>query len=148
MSFNAYPLEDLEANLVWLSFWINNSPANMNRNTEALTWGRLAKVAEECGEVVAAYIGVTAQNPRKGQTHEPADVKKELLDVVVTALAAYEHVDYHRGRSMHDLRTHLDGLIQRARVELAERSSGTKEDHRRHLDQALEVDTMNEEYPL
>lgn len=116
MGFNAYPLEDMEANLVWMSFWVNNSTENMNRNTEALTWGRLAKVAEECGEVVAAYIGVTAQNPRKGETHEVADVKKELLDVALTALAAYEHMDHHRGRSMHDLKDFIQSRVERAKA--------------------------------
>lgn len=49
---------------------------------------RLIKLAEECGEVAQAYIGMTGQNPRKGVTHTAADVASELCDVAVTALVA------------------------------------------------------------
>lgn len=75
-----------------LSQYIDDAPANAARDPEARTWGRIAKVAEESGEVIAAYIGATGQNPRKGQTHDLGDVREELLDVALTALAAYEHV--------------------------------------------------------
>lgn len=83
-----------------LSRWIDESPANAKRDPESLTWGRLAKVAEETGEAIAAYIGFTNQNPRKGTTHSMADVKKELLDVALTALCAYEHLTDHDGDSL------------------------------------------------
>lgn len=86
-----------------LSRWVDDAPANAGRDPQARTWGRLAKVAEECGEVIAAYIGATGQNPRKGTTHDMADVEKELLDVALTALAAYEHITDHQGRAMRDL---------------------------------------------
>ena len=49
---------------------------------------RIIKLTEEAGEVAAAWIGMTGQNPRKGVTHTPADVADELADVVVTALVA------------------------------------------------------------
>ncbi|MFF4228012.1 MazG-like family protein [Streptomyces sp. NPDC001820] len=49
---------------------------------------RLLKVTEEAGEVAAAYIGMTGQNPRKGTTHTPADVADELCDVIITAAVA------------------------------------------------------------
>ena len=49
---------------------------------------RLLKLAEEVGEVSAAYIGTTGQNPRKGTTHTPEDVADELCDVIVTAMVA------------------------------------------------------------
>jgi hypothetical protein len=91
--------------------------ANQHRDPEAITWGRLAKVPEECGEVIAAYIGVTGQNPRKGVTHTRADVCKELLDVAVTALAAYEHMTGDLGYSPHALARHVRSLL--ARVGLA-----------------------------
>lgn len=49
---------------------------------------RLLKLVEEAGEVAAAYIGMTGQNPRKGVTHTRDEVAGELCDVVVTALVA------------------------------------------------------------
>ncbi|MFI9723552.1 hypothetical protein ACIHFE_28510 [Streptomyces sp. NPDC052396] len=49
---------------------------------------RLMKLAEEAGEVMQAYIGMTGQNPRKGVTHQRADVAAELCDVIITAATA------------------------------------------------------------
>ncbi|MER6359541.1 MazG-like family protein [Kitasatospora sp. NPDC001527] len=49
---------------------------------------RILKLSEEVGEVSAAVIGVTGQNPRKGVTHSWEDVQHELCDVVFTALVA------------------------------------------------------------
>lgn len=80
---------------------------NAHRGPEAVTWGRLAKLTEESGEAIAAYIGATGQNPRKGVTHTIDDVLAELLDVAVTALGAYEHLDGHQGRAL----TALDAKI-------------------------------------
>lgn len=108
MSYPGFPLEDMETDLVRISYLINDH--NFGRDPEAITWGRVAKVSEEAGEVIDALILATGQNPRKGDAIiDPVDgfdftnVKKELLDVVCAALCAYEHVDNHRGRSMHDL---------------------------------------------
>lgn len=96
-----------------LSRFIDVYPANAARCKEAQLWSRVAKVGEECGEVIAAMIGATNQNPRKGQTHTKADIAKELLDVAVTALAAYEHIYDNVGCVMEDLATHVDGLFAR-----------------------------------
>ncbi|TJZ99695.1 MazG-like family protein [Actinacidiphila oryziradicis] len=49
---------------------------------------RLMKLTEETGEVMAAYIGMTGQNPRKGITHTADDVTAELCDVILTAMTA------------------------------------------------------------
>jgi hypothetical protein len=49
---------------------------------------RLLKIGEEAGEVAAAYIGATGQNPRKGVTHDLDDVIGECFDTAVTALVA------------------------------------------------------------
>jgi NTP pyrophosphatase (non-canonical NTP hydrolase) len=84
--------------LAALSAWID--AGNAGRNLEAITWGRLAKVSEECGEVIAAFIGATGQNPRKGVTHTRQDVIEELLDVALTALCAVEHMTSGRAESM------------------------------------------------
>jgi hypothetical protein len=37
-----------------------------------------------------------------------SDVKKELLDVAVTALLAYEHVDHHEGDVLNALLDHIE----------------------------------------
>lgn len=99
-----------------LSEWIDNSPENAVRDPEARTWGRLSKVAEEAGEVITAYIGVTNQNPRKGVYATEDDVKKELLDTAVTALCAYEHMTGNRGNALLDLFTHVKFLSKRAGI--------------------------------
>ena len=49
---------------------------------------RIMKIAEESGEAVAAYIGLTGQNPRKGVTASADDLVGELCDVVLAALVA------------------------------------------------------------
>lgn len=105
-------LDAASAEIVNLSQWIDK--ANAHRDKEAQTWKRLSKVAEECGEVIAAYIGVTGQNPRKGEFGSLADVRKELLDVALTALCAYEHLDEHLGYSLIDLMIHIHDVSGRA----------------------------------
>ena len=49
---------------------------------------RVMKIAEEAGEAVAAYIGTTGANPRKGVTATPDELAGELCDVVLAALIA------------------------------------------------------------
>jgi len=97
--------------LVALSLWID--AGNAHRDPEAVTWGRIAKVSEECGEVIAAYIGATGQNPRKGVVGSlKVEVVEELLDVAVTALGAIEHVTGHHGYAL----ARLDDKIMRVAV--------------------------------
>lgn len=86
------------AALVAISEWVDRG--NAHRDPEAQTWGRLAKITEEAGEVIAAYIGATGQNPRKGVINTMDDVVDELLDVALTALAAIEHVTGHGGSAL------------------------------------------------
>jgi hypothetical protein len=97
-----------------LSDWIDGSPANRRRDPEARTWGRLAKIQEEAGEVISAYIAATGQNPRKPKRPEAIDeVAKELLDVALTALAAYEHL-VGSGTAMTNLLNHITATHHRA----------------------------------
>ena len=49
---------------------------------------RVMKIAEETGEAVSAYIGLTGANPRKGVTADPDDLAAELCHVVLAALIA------------------------------------------------------------
>jgi NTP pyrophosphatase (non-canonical NTP hydrolase) len=94
-----------------LSRWID--AGNEHRDPEAVTWGRLSKVAEECGEVIAAFIGATGQNPRKGVTCTGHDVQEELLDVAITALGAVAHLNNNDGT---DLLALLANKVQRVVV--------------------------------
>jgi hypothetical protein len=104
----------LAAQLAAISRWVDEHPPNKARDAEAQLWGRCAKVTEEAGEVIAALIAMTGQNPRKGTHGCVADVLDELLDVAATALAAVEHIDGNRGESVQMLREHVDGLTERA----------------------------------
>ena len=101
-----------QAALVELSKWFDQG--NAHRDPEAITWGRIAKIAEENGEVIEAFIGATGQNPRKGVTNSMDSVLAELLDVAVTALGAYEHLDDHRGRSLAALDSKIMHVAYRA----------------------------------
>lgn len=98
---------DTSAAIQALSSWIDRSPHNKNRDIESKTWGRLAKIGEEYGEVIAAYIGVTSQNPRKGMTHTMDDVRRELFDVALTALCAYAHCNELIGGDVMELFDHF-----------------------------------------
>jgi hypothetical protein len=59
-----------------------------NPRTEHEIACRVMKLAEETGEAVAAYIGMTGQNPRKGRCAAAGDLASELCDVIVTAMVA------------------------------------------------------------
>ncbi len=89
------------AYLVALSRWVD--AGNANRDPEALTLHRVIKVTEEMGEAVAALIGALGANPRKGTVGTIENVLEELLDIAVSALGAYEHLDSHQGRALDEL---------------------------------------------
>lgn len=103
---------EASAALTRLSQWIDAS--NEHRDSEAVTWGRIAKLMEEGGEAVAAFIGYTGQNPRKGVTHTRDDLEKELLDSAITALGAIEHLRGHDGRALELLNTAILRVAARA----------------------------------
>ncbi|MFC0676012.1 MazG-like family protein [Brachybacterium hainanense] len=95
-----------------LSAWIDG--ANTHRDPEAQTWSRIGKITEEAGEAIAAFIGMTGQNPRKGITHARADVEDELLDVAITALAALEHLRGHDEQCLVLLARKVEQTLARA----------------------------------
>jgi hypothetical protein len=100
-----------------LSEWIDKG--NAHRDPEAILWGRVAKLTEEAGEAVAALIGMTGQNPRKGVTHTVDDVVAELLDVAITALGAVEHLTGNQGHALPALCAKADAVHSRAVVAAA-----------------------------
>ena len=67
-----------------LTAWLDAA----NPRTDHEVACRVMKLAEETGEAVAAYIGMTGQNPRKGTYATLDDLTAELCDVVVTAMVA------------------------------------------------------------
>ena len=108
------PIKRASRALTTLSSWIDS--ANAARGSEAVTLHRLIKLAEENGEVVTALIGALGSNPRKGVTNGWDKVLDELLDVAVTALGAYEHLDGHRGRALPRLLEKIEAVAIRAGV--------------------------------
>lgn len=101
-----------DAALIALSKWLDG--ALSGRDLEAITLHRLIKVAEEGGEVVSAFIGYSGSNPRKGVTNGLDKVLDELLDVAVTVLGAYEHLDGHRGHARAELDRKIIAVATRA----------------------------------
>lgn len=112
MSGNVGRAGRIAQGLAALSNWIDSG--NRHRDPEAQTWGRVSKVTEEAGETIAALIGATGQNPRKGYTHGMADVVDELLDVAITALGAVEHLTGNNGKSVRLLERKVSAVVTRA----------------------------------
>jgi NTP pyrophosphatase (non-canonical NTP hydrolase) len=100
------------AALAGISAWVDEY--NFGLDPVALTWMRIAKIGEEFGEVVTAFVDVTNANPRKRSMLAVADVRKELLDVAVTALCVVEHLDGNQGEALDDLVGHVRHLATRA----------------------------------
>ncbi|WP_329321616.1 MazG-like family protein [Streptomyces sp. NBC_01262] len=110
-------LTEASALLHAVSQWLDDAPANRARDREARTWGRVAKVSEEAGEVVSALIGATGHNPRKGTYATMSDVERELLDVAMTALCAVAHLhaaDREQTDVLGLLGDHIHAVAQRA----------------------------------
>lgn len=102
---------------------------NADRAEETVTAARVVKLAEEAGEAVAAWLGTTGMNPRKGVTHTHAALQAEVLDVAVTALALWEHIDGHHGGVMDALAQHVRYLDERGldRADSADRRTGQRD---------------------
>lgn len=109
-----------------LSAWIDGS-YDTALGEELVLRRRIGKLMEEVGEVGLALGGYTGENPRKGVTHTRDDVMTELIDVAVTALGAWEHMDGNHGRVESELETKLAGLLTRAG--LVEPTSRRHPDH-------------------
>jgi hypothetical protein len=75
---------------------------------------RVMKIGEEFGEAVAAYIGMTGQNPRKGITHTEYDLLSELADVAITALCAIQHFTGHKDVTERMLTEKIAMIMSRA----------------------------------
>lgn len=96
-----------------LTAWLDSA----NPRTDHEIACRLMKLAEETGEVVTAYLGMTGQNPRKGTYATRDDVASELCDVVVTALVALATIT----ADAEDAETRLQEHLARRFAQLTER---------------------------
>lgn len=54
-------------------------------------WARIAKIQEEAGEVIEAFMGLTGNNPRKGKTDNYEEFLGEIADVAATGVLAIQH---------------------------------------------------------
>lgn len=109
------------ADIALLSEWIDQSyfddrDSGILPGSELHVRRRVDKIMEEAGEVGQALGGWFGENPRKGFTHTRTDVLKELLDVAVTALGAYESMTGNRGESEDALREHIGAVLDRVGI--------------------------------
>lgn len=100
------------ADIAMINAWLDRSNTNMNSEHDDSM--RVMKIGEEYGEAVAAYIGMTGQNPRKGVTHSQADLLAELADVTITALCAMQHFTGNADVTRAFLASKIAGIIKRA----------------------------------
>lgn len=81
-------LSDMSKVDMWLD---ENSPELRSGQPLAQDWARIAKISEEVGEVVQAFMLHTGSNPRKGKGENMDAVLCELTDVIYTAILAMLH---------------------------------------------------------
>jgi NTP pyrophosphatase (non-canonical NTP hydrolase) len=88
--------DTLMPELIGIVTWVDDHlDANVHPDYQqqplAQDWARVSKTVEEAGEAIDALIGVTGQNPRKGQYGSNEDLYDELCDVALTGLYALQH---------------------------------------------------------
>ena len=92
---------DDEGGIAALDEWLDaNVDALYKEQPLGQDWARIAKIGEEYGEAVQAFIGCTGQNPRKGYTHTTADVTDELVDTLITCVLAIQHFTKDAARTV------------------------------------------------
>lgn len=98
-----------------ISTWLDEQ---IKLDDEALTLCRVSKCANEAGEALDALEKAMGINPRKGVCGQWEDVRKELLDVALTALGAYEHLSQNSGGSALALLDHARTRMERVGLSL------------------------------
>lgn len=107
-------MDTVSQQLVEISQWVDNSPANKDRDPEALTWHRVTKPAEEAGEAIDEMIKFTGGNPRKEKTINDSALVEELLDTALAALGGIEHLRGHTGTALNLLEDKIARVHLRA----------------------------------
>lgn len=85
MRISAHDITEMD---LWLD---RNVSERYKEEPLAQHWARISKMAEEVGEAIQAFIGVTGQNPRKGSYGTMRDVLNEAADVVITGVLCIQH---------------------------------------------------------
>lgn len=109
---------DIFADIARINAWLDMSNTGMLADHDNAM--RVMKITEEAGEAVAAYIGMTGQNPRKGVTHTPDDLAAELADVAITALCALQHFTQNTAVTRMHLASKIAGIIKRSDIPVYE----------------------------
>lgn len=85
-------MDDLKYLIDWMDKDLDaHVPVQYEQQPLAQDWARVAKVGEEAGEVIDAFIGITGQNPRKGVYGNLNHLFDELADLSLTGLYALQH---------------------------------------------------------
>lgn len=85
-------MDELRQLVEWMDTDLDGHVPNRYKDQPlAQDWARTAKVVEEAGEALDALIGITGQNPRKGEYGSMSDLLTELADVTLTGLYAMQH---------------------------------------------------------
>lgn len=103
---------DLFGDIAVINKWLDAS----NLGSQHEDSMRVMKIGEEFGEAIAAYIGMTGQNPRKGVTHTLDDLLGELSDVAITALAAIQHFTGNEDITRAMLAAKIQAIIVRSQL--------------------------------
>jgi NTP pyrophosphatase (non-canonical NTP hydrolase) len=100
----------------YIDAWLDNGVGPLYQEQPlAQDWARISKIAEELGEAIQAFIGVTGQNPRKGIDHIQEEVMNELADTAITAILAMQHFEKDTYRVRDLLRAKINKIENRAR---------------------------------
>lgn len=115
------PVETPGVDMFGTAYAVSNWLDEFNGADRAEIAARLLKVGEEFGEVVAAWIAATGQNPRKGPASgDFAAVGAELADVVMTSLVAIASLGLDVDQVMTDctnkITARVNGQAERALI--------------------------------
>lgn len=102
---------DRRALLQYVDYLIAERDAHLNNEVAGIypaqplaqDWARVAKAAEELGEVIGNLILYTGQNPRKRQRRDTAtldDLLGELADTAITAMLGMTHFTKNRALTL------------------------------------------------
>ncbi|MCS0634725.1 MazG-like family protein [Streptomyces sp. LP05-1] len=94
-----------------LRAWLDDNAGDRTETEQRLL--RVLKIGEEFGEASEALHGALAANPRKGASHDWDDVRKELSDVIVTAMVALATVSDDPAKALDDRLRHLVERVHR-----------------------------------
>ena len=84
--------KDVIPAIVRIDKWLDdNVSEEYKAQPLAQDWARVAKMTEELGEAIDAFIGLTGQNPRKGYYGTRDDLLDELADAALASILAIQH---------------------------------------------------------